>query len=210
MVQAAIKPAPLPRRRNLDDAVFGFFGAENNLQTSHQRRASRQIPELGAPVADVPRPSIQRRPTHPYGPGMNLAEIRRHEEEQHLPTRAEIRRLRETSLRDHQAQNQPPVLDMHEEEVNPPPVSILQNRHAVVFPPYSPPPPLPAAGPSTAPNETRRARPNGETPSGPRPLNMNGRGSFLRSRVLADRQARGRGTGGASRDSPLVVLSDSE
>ncbi|KAI9636607.1 uncharacterized protein MKK02DRAFT_45312 [Dioszegia hungarica] len=205
LVQAALKPV-VPRRRNLDDAIFGFFGAENNIQSAHQRRASRHLPELGAPV-EVPgaRPPPIRRPTHPYGAGMNLAEIRRHEDGQQLPSRTELRRLREASFRAQQDLQQQ-QLDILEEEPGPAgpamvaaPPPALQRRALVALSPS--PPPAESSNPTSG---MRRARSGSDGPAGPRPLNT--RAGGLRSRALADRQARGRGS---SRD-PLVLVSDSE
>jgi hypothetical protein len=205
MVQANVAAArPMTQRgRSFDDIVFNLFdfghGDPAGRVEGHRRRASRHLPELGAPV---------QRPHADNLTAMTLGELRRRDAEADARAgRAEAMRLRNDVMRlqaEYQtaARSEAAVAsDRRQRE------SLLNEQMAHL--PRSSGHASPLArdrdrdaigSHANRPLEASSNRPPTRT------YDQSGRSVSTRSQILAARQARGRGT----RDQPLVMLSDEE
>jgi hypothetical protein len=205
MVQANVAAArPMTQRgRSFDDIVFNLFdfghGDPTGRVEGHRRRASRHLPELGAPV---------QRPHADNLSAMTLGELRRRDAEADARAgRAEAVRVRNDVMR-LQAENQTAprseaavASDRRQRE------SLLNEQMTHL--PRSSGHALPLTRDRDRdvinPNANRPLEASSNRPS-PRTSDQSGRFVSRRSQILAARQARGRGT----RDQPLVMLSDEE
>jgi hypothetical protein len=177
------------RNRGLEDIISNLVDQWSAPEASgHRRRASRHLPELGAPVPDSPPLNLST--------GMSLGDLHRlhaindAQEANRGTAAAELRRLRETMLREQVAAVQ--ALELR-----------MAQPRAVQGEPRHEPETWRREGPAR-PQEPLQQRQERPGTSSPRPVP-----NRQRSQILAERQARGRGRVG-SREAPVLVGSDSE
>ena len=226
---APVKPARRSRGFGVDDILGAVFTTNEQVEASRRRRASRSFAELGAPLGmaghGLAPPSPRRTYGAQYGSGnMTLGDIRRMEAENDaLSARLEARRLREALYRTDQSLGlglesltEEPMDIHHHEPSHPQGVRdsrldyFIGQGQGGARTRASTGPSTQRSARSSTPGSSAPPQPaSSDTPVPPTSTQQHGRPTPLRSSALAARQARGRNRG-ASRDHPLVVLSDSE